>query len=92
MNDQLVISDHFATWCGPCKMMDPILKKMEERYVGKLVINKIDIDENQELTKKLNITSVPTLIFSRNNVELHKHEGAMSPAKLESIIKKYIGE
>jgi thioredoxin 1 len=58
--------DFFAEWCGPCKMLSPVLEQLQTQYEGKIVIVKLDIDANQELTEELQIMSIPTVMIYRN--------------------------
>ena len=59
---KIVVLDFFATWCGPCKAMAPDMEKMEKKYAGKIEFRKIDVDKEQELAEKYNITAVPTIV------------------------------
>ncbi len=61
-----VVVDFYADWCGPCKMVSPLLEQLSQEYVGKVKFVKINTDENQELAMKFNIMSIPTIMFFRN--------------------------
>lgn len=61
----LYVVDFFADWCGPCKMLTPILDQLQAQYEGQIMVVKIDIDSNQELTDELHITSIPTVLIYR---------------------------
>lgn len=61
-----VVVDFWATWCGPCKRLGPVIEELAAEYEGKVVIGKCDIEENPELTEKFGIMSVPTVVFIRN--------------------------
>jgi len=61
--DVPVIIDFFATWCGPCKQLSPILEKLAKEYDGKLIVYKIDVDENKEISQAYSIKSIPALLF-----------------------------
>ena len=88
--DKPVLVDFFATWCGPCKMMHPVLEEVHANMGEKIRILKIDIDRNQELAAKFNVRSVPTLIiFKKGNVEW-RQSGAMPAQALEQTINQYL--
>lgn len=61
-----VVIDFWATWCGPCKRLGPVIEELATEYEGKVVIGKCDIEENPELTEKFGIMSVPTVVFIKN--------------------------
>lgn len=82
-----VIVDFYASWCGPCKMMAPVLESIKSKYEGSIKIIKIDIDENREIASKYSIMSVPTLMFFVNGELVRKEIGFMPQEKLEDIIK-----
>lgn len=88
-NDRLIVLDFYATWCGPCKMMDPIIKELEEKYGDRVDFYKIDIDKNK-VDDALGITAVPTYFFIKNSSNLEHLEGAMSKEKMENLIKKHM--
>ncbi len=82
-----VIVDYWAEWCGPCKMIAPILDEVAGDYKGKLKIAKVNVDENQQVTQKYGIRSIPTLmIFKDGNVQAQK-VGAMSKSQLAAFIE-----
>lgn len=61
--DKLVLIDFYATWCGPCKMVSPIISEIANEYLNSVKVCKVNVDENQDLAVKYNIMSIPTLIF-----------------------------
>ena len=79
--------DFYASWCGPCKMMAPVLESIKNKYEGSIKIIKVDIDENREIASKYSIMSVPTLMFFANGELVRKEIGFMPQEKLEDIIK-----
>jgi len=82
-----VLVDYWAEWCGPCKMIAPILDEIAGDYQGKLKIAKVNVDENQQITQKYGIRSIPTLmIFKDGNVQAQK-VGAMSKSQLAAFIE-----
>ena len=62
--DKLVLIDFYATWCGPCKMVSPIISEIANEYLNSVKVCKVNVDENQDLAVKYNIMSIPTLIKS----------------------------
>ena len=85
-----VLVDYWAEWCGPCKMIAPILDEIAGDYQGKLKIAKVNVDENQQVTQKYGIRSIPTLmIFKGGSVQAQK-VGAMSKSQLTAFIETNI--
>ncbi len=89
-SDKPVIVDYWAEWCGPCKMIAPILDEIAEEYSGKVAIAKLNIDENQDTPQKYAVRGIPTLmIFKNGNVAATK-VGAMSKSQLSAFIDSNI--
>jgi thioredoxin 1 len=82
-----VLVDFSAEWCGPCKMMSPVLKQLKDRMDDRLRIVKIDVDSNRELAYKYNIRSVPTLMLFQSGKNKWSGVGVMTSDYLEGIIK-----
>ncbi|MBL7003924.1 MAG: thioredoxin TrxA [Gammaproteobacteria bacterium] len=81
-----VLVDYWADWCGPCKMIAPVLEEIAEEYDGKVKISKLNIDENSETPPKFGIRGIPTLmLFKGGNVEATK-VGALSKSQLTAFI------
>lgn len=86
-----VLVDFWAEWCGPCKMIAPVLDELADEYAGKLKICKVDVEANPEVPGKFGIRGIPTLIlFKGGNVEATK-VGALSKAQLVKFIDESIG-
>lgn len=85
-----VLVDFFATWCGPCRMLSPILEQVSESSEGKYKVVKVDIDQSYDLAKKFGIMSVPTMVIFKNGEEQEKIVGLRPKVQIEETIKKYI--
>ncbi|MCH2194040.1 thioredoxin domain-containing protein [Kordia sp.] len=88
-NDRLIVLDFYATWCGPCKRMDPIMKELDAKYKDRVDFYKIDVDKSQ-VDDALEISAMPTYLFIKNSSNLEQIEGAMSKVRMEGLIKKYM--
>lgn len=84
--EQLVLVDFYATWCGPCKMLSPIITEIANEYSDKVKVCKVNVDENQDLALKYNILSIPTLLFFKNGKIVKTSIGFSSKEELSSII------
>ena len=87
---ELVLVDFFATWCGPCKMMAPVIDQLAEEMDGKAKIFKIDVDEARDLAAKYRIMSVPTLMFFKNGEVVDQIMGAVPKDRLVDKINALI--
>lgn len=85
-----VLLDFWAEWCGPCKMIAPILDEIAKEYSGKLVIAKINIEENSETPAKYNVRGIPTLILYKNGKAEATKVGALSKSQLVAFIDSNI--
>ena len=81
-----VLVDFWAPWCGPCKMIAPVLEELAQEYDGKAKIVKINIDDNQNTPAQFGVRSIPTLILFKNGNEVEKIIGAQSKDKLKALI------
>ena len=89
-SQQPVLVDYWAEWCGPCKMIAPILDEIAKDYAGKLKVTKVNIDDNQATPAKFGIRGIPTLmIFKNGNVEATK-VGALSKSQLSAFIDSHL--
>ena len=85
-DSKLVIVDFWATWCGPCRMLSPILDQIEEEMPDQITVVKVNVDDADEIAAQYRIMSIPTLLFVKNGEIVDKTVGAMpKPALLEKI-------
>jgi thioredoxin 1 len=89
-SDKLVLVDFFAEWCGPCKMMAPVLKDVKGEIGDSATILKIDVDKNPQVANLYQVQGVPTLILFRKGKQLWRQSGVVQKAGLTGIIKKFI--
>lgn len=88
-SDKPVLIDFFATWCGPCKMMHPVLESLAASVGEKARIIKIDIDKNQQLASIYNVRSVPTLMVFKNGELQWRQSGVQSEEALRLVLEQY---
>jgi thioredoxin 1 len=88
--EKLVLIDFTAEWCGPCKMMKPILQELRQRMGDKIRILKIDIDRSPAVSDAFGIQSVPTLMLIRNRNILWRQSGVMQTSQLEKVINRFL--
>lgn len=86
--DQPVMIDFWATWCGPCRQMSPIVEELAKEYEGKVVVGKCNIDEEEDIAMQYGIRSIPTIIFIKNGEIVDKTVGAVPKAKLVEKLDK----
>lgn len=87
--NKLVLIDFWATWCGPCKIVSPIIEKIASDYENKLIVAKVDIDKARDIAQNYNIQSIPTVILFKDGKIVSRQIGAMSFEEYEKEINKY---
>ena len=89
-SDKLVVIDFWAEWCGPCKMVGPIVAQISEEYKDRVVVGKLDVDNNDDTTSRYGIRNIPTVLFIKNGEVVDKVVGAgpknMFTDKIEKLL------
>ena len=85
-SEKPVLIDFFATWCGPCKMLGPILKEVKDSLGDRISIIKIDVDKNQQIASQYQVRGVPTMILFQNSKQLWRQSGVLNKEEIIKII------
>jgi thioredoxin 1 len=89
-NEKPVLVDFYATWCGPCQMLSPILKQVKDNLGERITIIKIDVDKNQELASRIQVRGVPTMMLYQNGKQLWRQSGVLSKEEILKIVLEKI--
>ena len=82
----LAMVDFWAAWCGPCKMLSPVVEKLAAEYDGKVLVGKVDVDEEQELAERFGIASIPTVLFLKHGELVDRKVGVMPEAAFRQAL------
>ena len=85
-----LVVDFWATWCGPCRMVSPIISDLAEVYDGKVVVAKCDVEENEDLAAEFGIRNIPTILFFKGGEVVNKLVGAQGKAKIDEAIQQLL--
>jgi thioredoxin 1 len=88
MSEDAVLVDFSATWCGPCKMLAPVLESVANKLEGKVTIVKVDVDESPDLAHKFGIMAVPTMILFKKGQQVNAFSGYMAEPQLLDVLEK----
>ena len=88
--DKLVLVDFFATWCGPCQMLAPVLKQVKDELGDRIAIIKIDVDKNKALADQYQVRGVPTMMLFQTGKQLWRQSGVVPKDELVKVISRYI--
>ena len=86
-----LVVDFWATWCGPCRMVSPIMTELAEKYDGKIVVGKCDVEEADDVAAEFRIRNIPTVVFIKNGEVVDKMVGAASKDKFEEKFEALLG-
>lgn len=86
----LLLVDFWAPWCGPCRMMSPIIDQVGKEYIGKLVVGKVNVDENPHISGQFGISSIPTLILFKRGQAVNNIIGSVSKGRIDEMVKMHL--
>ena len=84
----LAMVDFWASWCGPCKMLSPVIEAIGEQFDGKVLVGKVNVDEEPALAAQFGVMSIPTVVFLKNGREFDRKVGVMPPDAFTSVLEK----
>lgn len=84
----LLVADFWAEWCGPCKMLGPVIEQLADDFEGKAVVGKVNVDDEPELARRYGILSIPTVIFFKDGEEVDKKVGVMPPQEFVKAVEE----
>lgn len=90
LNEGVVVADFWAEWCGPCRMIGPMIDDISKEFEGKAVVGKLNVDENGETARFYNVMSIPTLLFFKNGQLVDKQVGVVSKDVLRNKINSLL--
>ena len=86
----LLLVDFWAPWCGPCRMMSPIIDQVSKEYQGKLVVGKVNVDENPNISRQFGISSIPTLILFKRGQAVNNIIGSVSKSRIDEMVRMHL--
>ena len=87
----LAMVDFWAEWCGPCKMLSPVIEELAQEFDGKVLVGKVNVDEEPDLARRFGVMTIPTVVFLKNGKEVERKVGAMPAAVFRGVLDKYLG-
>lgn len=88
LGEKPALIDFYAAWCGPCRMLAPVLEEISDEYSGKIDVYKVNVDEEEELASLFNVRSIPTLVFIPLNGKIEVTQGAMGKPQLKEAVER----
>ena len=82
----LAMVDFWADWCGPCKMLSPVIESIGSQYEGKVLVGKVNVDEEPELARRFGVMNIPTVVFLKNGQEFDRKVGVMQPQAFTAVL------
>jgi thioredoxin 1 len=89
-SDKLAVVDFSAEWCGPCRMVSPIIHELAEEYEGRIITGEVNVDENPQVTMNYKVRNIPTVLFFKNGEVVDKQVGAVPKSTYKSLVEKHI--
>ncbi len=89
-SDKLAVIDFSAEWCGPCRMVSPIIHELADEYNDRIITGEVSIDENPQITMKYKVRNIPTVLFFKNGEVVDKQVGAVPKSTYKNLVEKYI--
>ena len=89
-SDKLAVVDFSAEWCGPCRMVSPIIHELADEYAGRIVTGEVNVDENPQITMQYKVKNIPTVLFIKNGEVVDKQVGAVPKSTYKNLVEKYI--
>ena len=92
LKNKVAVLDFWATWCGPCRMMSPIVEGLAEKYQGKVAFGAVNVDEEEALAISYSISAIPTLLFFKDGKQVNKTMGVRPVSELEGILEGLLSD
>lgn len=89
--DKIMFVDFWAVWCGPCRIMDPVVEKLAAKYSDKVLFGKVNVDEEMDISSRYQVVSIPTFMIFKNGQPMDAVIGAVGEASLEHLVRTAIG-
>jgi thioredoxin len=89
-NNKVVLLDFWAGWCGPCRALAPTIEELAKEYAGKILVAKMDVDENPGTAEKFQVFSIPTMVVFKNGTEVERLVGLCPKKNIEALLKKQL--
>ena len=90
LSEKLVLVDLYATWCGPCRALTPVLEEIAEKYQDKIKVVKVNVDEEESIAARFGVMSIPTVLIFRDGKTVASFVGLKSPSEIESIVENHL--